>query len=169
MSFPIFVSMDDNIIYYLVLGAIYLVSKFFKKKNPVPASAPRPLFEDNDEYQSPEPQQSAPQKPSSFEDLLKEISQEYNDRKEPEPMMAEVEAPVEVIEPVREVREKTREEKYAEKRHREIAAIERTKELKRLAAEEEEYQSQTVLELLQEEGGAANAVILSEIMNRKYD
>lgn len=162
---------DNNIIYYLVLGAIYLVSRFLKKKKPVPTSAPRPLFEDEEEsndYQEPMPQRSAPPKPASFEDLLKEISNEFNERKEPKPVITEVEAPVEAIADVTEIREKTREEKYVERRHKEMAADNKIKELKRLADEEEEHEPHAVMELLQEDGGAANAFVLSEILNKKY-
>jgi len=162
---------ENNIIYYLVLGAIYLISRFLKKKKPVPTNAPRPLFEDgkdSNDYQEPMSQPSATPKPASFEDLLKEISNEFNERKESKPVITEVEAPIEAIAPVREIREKTREEKYVERRHKEMAADDRIKEIKRLADEEEAHDPHAVMELLQEDGGAANAIILSEIMNKKY-
>lgn len=167
----IFVLMDDKFIYYLVLGAIYLISRMLKKKKPPKPILNHPSSDDTvDKYQAPVPkaEMSTPPKPSSFEDLLKEISQEYSDRKEPKPYIAEVEEPVEVIEELPKVREKTREEKYVERRHKEMAAEEKRKELIRIAEAEDEHQSHAVLELLQEDGGAANAVILSEILTRKY-
>lgn len=168
----IFVPMDDKFIYYLVLGAIYLVSRMLKKKKP-----PKPILNHpttdtrTDEYQTsvPSAEKTTPPKPTSFEDLLKEISQEFTDRKEPQPHVAQVEEPVEIIEEKPPVREQTREEKYVKRRHAEMAAEEKRKELIRLAEEEEnEQESHALLELLNEDGGAVNAVILSEILPRKY-
>jgi hypothetical protein len=160
--------MDDNLIYYLVLGAIYLVSRMLKKKKPVkPVS--RPLVTKTEEYQEPLPQRASPKKPSSFEDLLKEISQEFSERKEdPVKQIKVIEEPVKRIEPVVEKREPTREEKYVKKRHAEMAEEKRKNELKRMLEEEEEHEPHAVMALLQEDGGAANAVILAEIMNKKY-
>lgn len=162
--------MDDKFIYYIILGAIYLISRMLKKKKPAKPILPRQQQVEEENYYESEPQSRAPvpQKPASFQDLLKEISQEFSDRKEPETRIEEIVEPVEVIEPIPEKETLTREQKYVARRHREIAAEDREKEIKRLKEEEEEHEPHTVLELLQEDGGAANAVILSEIINRRY-
>lgn len=159
--------MDDNIIYYLVLGAIYLVSRLLKKKKPVKPIVPQPSVDSYDDYEQPIPQQSAPQKPTSFEDLLKEISQEFTDRNEPKPQIKAIEEPELVVEPVPK-KELTREAKYVKKRHKELAEEEEQRKVKRLMEQEEEHEPHAVLELLQEDGGAANAIILSEILTKKY-
>lgn len=160
--------MDDNLIYYLVIGAIYLISRLLKKKKAVKPIAPTSTINETEDYQEQIPQQQDTQKPASFEDMLKEISQEYTDKKEPEPTIAEVEEPVELTEPIIEKEELTTEQKYVKKRKEEIAKEDRRRELRRLEVEEDGHDSHDVLELLREEGGAANAIILSEIMNRKY-
>lgn len=164
----IFVSMDDNIIYYLVLGAIYLISRLLKKKKPVkPITQHQQKAEDQRYYEA--ESQSVPEQPqrsSSFEDLLKEISQEFSDRREPKPMISVVDESA--IEPVLEKKELTREQKYVEKRHKEASDLAKREQLIRLAEEKDEHEAHGVLELLQEEGGAANAIIFAEIMNRKY-
>lgn len=162
--------MDDNIIYYLVLGAIYLISRLLKKKKSVkPVTQHQQEAEDQRYYETESqsvPQQ--PQRPASFEDLLKEISQEFTDRKEPKPIISVVDEPVVEVEPIVEKKELTREQKYVAKRHQEADDLAKKNELDRLANKEEEHEPHTVMELLQEEGGAANAIILAEIINRKY-
>ena len=160
--------MDDNLIYYLVIGAIYLISRLLKKKKAVKPIAPTSTINETEDYQEQIPQQQDTQKPASFKDMLKEISQEYTDKREPEPTIAEVEEPVEVEEPIIEKEELSTEAKYIKRRKKEIAEEDRRRELRRLDVEEDGHDSHDVLELLREEGGAANAIILSEIMNRKY-
>lgn len=160
--------MDDKFIYYIVLGAIYLISRMLKKKKPVKPIPSRQEQVEEEKYYEPEAHEPAPQKPASFEDLLKEISQEFTDRRAPEPAISVVEEPVEVIETAADLREPTREEKYVKRRHQEMEAEQRVKNLKRIEAEENEHEQHAVLELLEEDGGAANAVILSEILNKKY-
>ncbi|MEP2025656.1 MAG: hypothetical protein ABJH98_04715 [Reichenbachiella sp.] len=62
--------MDDSVLYYLVLGAIYLLSKFFKKKKSqdIPAEV-----EEYEELDTPRPAR----KPTpTFEDILKELTGE---------------------------------------------------------------------------------------------
>lgn len=175
MNLPIFVQVDDNITYYLILGAIYLISRLLKKKKPVatPSSNQQPREETRQYEPEPkavpqaQPRPQRPQQPTSFEDLLKEISHEFSDRKKPEPREIVIEEPTPKA-VVPEEKEKTREQLYVERRHREEAEKKKQKELIRLAEEEEEHEQHSVLEILQEDGGAANAVVLSEILNRRY-
>ncbi len=159
--------MDDKFIYYLIIGAIYLVSRMLKKKKPpTPVSPPSYENEDLQEFEEPVTQRPATPKPSSFEDLLKEISQGFEGRKEPQPATQVVE-PVEIIEkPTPD--ELTREQKYVQEKKKEVKEETKRKSLLRLADEENEHKPHAVLELLQEEGGVANAVVLSEIMNRRF-
>lgn len=159
--------MDDNsYIYYLILGAIYLISRALKKKKPTTQPKPRPR-QVVEEQEVSRPQR--PSRPTSFEDILKELSQELNPEEQRRAnVMKEEEkpAPIEVKEEPKE--ELTREQLYVKKRHKEME-LERKLALKREMEEmEEEHEPHEVLELLREEGGAANAIILSEILNRKY-
>ncbi len=160
--------MDDKFIYYLVIGAIYLVSRLLKKKKP---TAPVPPITNEDEgyedYSEPVSQKPASPRPSSFEDLLKEISQEFEGRKEPKPTTQVVE-PVINIEPTPKKEELTREQKYVNKKQKEAAEVLEQKKLLKLAEEEDKHDPHPVLELLNEEGGAANAVVLAEILNRRF-
>ena len=139
-----------------------------KKKKPVTPITPREQEVEEERYYESESLQPAPQKPTSFEDLLKEISQEFTDRKEPIPTISAIEEPVQIVEPEVDHSTHTREREYVERRHREMAIEDKAKELKRIDAEEDEYRPHDVLELLEENGGAAKAVILSEILNKKY-
>lgn len=157
--------MDDNtFIYYLILGAIYLISRVLKKKKP--AAKPKPR-----QHQASTPKEaSQPQKPlrpTSFEDILRELTQELTPEEQRQPKVIEVEEPPKPIEEEKEP-ELTREQLYVKKKHEERdraikLALEREK-----AEMEEKHEPHEVLELLQEEGGAANAIVLSEILNRKY-
>ena len=160
--------MDDKFIYYLVLGAIYLASRLLKKKKP---TAPTPQQSYNDDqsetYQSPEIERPSVPKPSSFEELLKEISQEFEQRKEPKPVAQVIEPVAEPI-PVAPKVELTREQKYVYKKQAEAKERREAVSLLQLAEQAEEHEPHPVLELLNEEGGAANAVVLSEIMNRRF-
>ncbi len=161
--------MDDNIIYYLVLGAIYVISRMLKKKKPIKPTPSQQQQEDDSPYYETESQPTPqPQRPSSFEDLLKEISQEFSDRKSVESVTTVVDEPPVKIEPVVEKDELTREQKYVNKRHKEAAALAKQQELIKLAEDADEHESHAILELLQEDGGAANAIILSEILTKKY-
>ncbi|VAW49321.1 hypothetical protein MNBD_GAMMA03-158 [hydrothermal vent metagenome] len=163
---PIFVSMDDKFIYYLVIGAIYLVSRMLKKKKPVAPIPNEDYSEDRTEIdQHPEIEKPSVPQPSSFEDLLKEISQGFEERKEPEPVIQVAEP---IAEPVPAKPELTREQKYVNKRRSEAAEITRKQSLLQFAEQAKEHEPHHVLELLNEEGGAANAVVLSEIMNRRF-
>ena len=73
---------DSKIWWYLILGAIYMISKFLKKKKP--ENQPDQNQEEVEEYQQEEdtPTQN---KPSSIEEILRELSQGAESRKEPEP------------------------------------------------------------------------------------
>jgi len=161
--------MDDKFIYYLIVGAIYLVSRMLKKKKPPTPVAPTVQnTEETWEQAAPVTQRPSAPKPSSFEDLLKEISQEFAGRKEPAPVVAQEPEPIEIITPNQGIDELTREQKYVKRKQQEATEEADRQRLLRLAEQEDEHESHTVLELLQEEGGAANAVVLSEILNRRY-
>ncbi len=161
--------MDDKFIYYLVIGAIYLISRMLKKKKPpTPVAPPMQNMEEAREQAAPVAQRFSTPKPSSFEDLLKEISQEFEGRREPTSTVAQVPEPVEIVKPSPSLEELTREQKYVKRKQKEAAEEANQKRLLRLADQENEHEPHAVLELLQKEGGAANAVVLSEILNRRY-
>jgi len=155
--------MDDKFIYYLVIGAIYLISRVLKKKNPDTPIPQRPTTHSQEPH---EEEQS--KRPVSFEDLLKELTKEYTPEEKPVSKEFIYEEPVEEIIKPAPVEEISREELYVKKRHKEMEESLQLKRKQTLALEEAEKNSHEVLQLLKQEGGAANAIILSEILNRKY-
>ena len=152
---------DNKFIYYLILGAIYLISRAFKKKTPPNPIPKQPASFDQEEYETPKP------RPSSFEELLKEISSEYNKEPSlPEHTIAYEEPEPKIIAPAK--RELSREELYVKKRHAEKKIADELKMKLSLSEQDQEHDAHQALELLREEGGAANAVVLSEILNRRF-
>jgi hypothetical protein len=71
---------DSKIWWYLILGAIYLISKFLKKKKP--ENAPDQGQERDAEFQQEERKVSPKKSPSSIEEILKELSEQGTQRKE---------------------------------------------------------------------------------------
>ncbi|MDL5051536.1 hypothetical protein QQ054_36640 [Oscillatoria amoena NRMC-F 0135] len=72
--------MDDKIIYYVIIGAIYVLYNWLKRKKQ-PQESP-PDFEPPADQSSGQPQQKP--KPLTFEELLREITEAK--RPEPEPV-----------------------------------------------------------------------------------
>jgi hypothetical protein len=70
---------DSKIWWYLILGAIYVISKFLKKKKP--DNQPQQAGGGEGEYQQ-EEETSTQKAPSSIEQILKELSQQSESRKE---------------------------------------------------------------------------------------
>ncbi|WP_421879585.1 hypothetical protein [Marinoscillum sp.] len=171
---------------YLVFGAIYLLSRFFKKndKDATPRRTPRP------QQQQPT---SRPNKPVTFEELLKEFTEGKSEEEE-----VEVEKP----EPV-EARQLLKERKWQEENRPDFsqegttrrfsdedsrriyeesiksaetssASFERDDNFKlKVKSLEEEEEEQTdyagdIASMLQNPNDARKAVILGEILNRKY-
>lgn len=166
---------DSKILWYIVLGAIYFLSKIFGKKKKQP-EVKQPYSEEIEE----EPKQ-APQKPqsTSFDDILKELSKEvgYEEEKKPvpEPITEEVKPLVSETTPLPSYPPKTEAID-----HSPITAelpkrlpIEREKpEYKRSAGfeivEEDNEIAGGIRDLLTDVDGPKKAIILSEILNRKY-
>ena len=170
---------DFKIWVYLAFAAIYLISRAMKKKQP--AKRPRSPLQTADDGS---PERKAP---ASFEELLKEFTEE---REKQEATQHEVEEPVRkpVGAPARQsVQEEIRLE--GEKRHfaddesraifeRSILEAEGADisyerdehfKMKRWEREEEENEMASELkEMLRSPHDARKAVILSEILNRRY-
>lgn len=164
--------MDDSILYYLVLGAIYVLSKLFgKKKNQdIPAEV-----DEYEEVHTPKPQK----KPApTFEDILKELTGE--------------ESPVftakEKQEPIKPAPDPVLATELVDYQRRNIEAldeddlidivphkpIERKKpEFQRDAHfvvenDEEEDMADSIEEMLSDYDGIRKAIILKEVLDRKY-
>lgn len=153
---------DNTFIYYLILGAIYLLSRLLKKKKPVAPSKPRQRSQ-SEEQVAPRPRP----RPTSFEDILKELAHELTPEEQRRPKVIEVEDKPEVVK-VKQESELTTEQLYVKRRHEEAEQRRKLALERERAEKKEEHEPHEVLELLNEEGGAANAIILSEILNRKY-
>ena len=166
---------DLKIWVYVIIGAIYLISRAMKKKEPE-NQKPRSPLETEDEVGP------ARKAPASFEDLLREFSQEQQET----PRRTVQEADV-VDDPKPAVEETIRLE--GEKRHfadEESRAIyersiqeaegahisyERDEHFKMKGLEKEESHNEFASDLkkmLQSPTDAKKAVVLSEILNRRY-
>lgn len=170
---------NGNIIYYLILGAIYILSRVFGKKKKKPGAVPpqkRKIAPPTAESEEPSP--------LSFEEILRELSGAKQPKPVPDPDPAPAPAyttqPEPAIEPVWE-------EKYSVDEIDQIAVdYEVPKAIgwenrpqpqikrKKLTFKRDEHfairEKVTVdyLEVLSEEDGAAKAFVMSEIFDRKY-
>lgn len=175
--------MDDiQVLLYIIIGVFYFISKFMKKK-PVPEKpVQRPAQGASDT--------NAPQRPLTFEELLKEFTQ-------PQPTQQEVvieEREEEVFIDTRDEGRKNAEPAYKpdytfsdaeskrnfEQSQRLAAAAKRIEEegieqdltfkpYKMPSRTEQKNEvAADIMEMLRDADGAKKAVILSEIFNRKY-
>lgn len=165
---------DSKIIWYIVLGAIYVLSKVFKKKKKTEEEQP---YNETEEAQSElEPKKKAP---TSFDEILKELSKEIIPE---EPKIIPTEIEEEEIKPL--VSETNPLPTYAPKSAYELK-VENANKLpsktfairdrpiyerneKFALVEEENEMAQDIHDLLKDVDGPKKAIILSEILNRKY-
>lgn len=182
--------MDDNsnIAYYLVLGAIYLLSKIFGKKKKKPG-APEPAKKRNI---APPTAEGDGDKAISFEEILRELSGAANPKPEPESKpIAEAEvieeqepAYVDVPQSIQpgsystdeideiavdyEAPEPIGDNKYSDSMSQPIErkklTFERSKKFKIVKEETIDF-----LEGLNDINGPAKAFVMSEIFTRKYE
>jgi len=170
---------NGNIIYYLILGAIYILSRVFGKKKKKPGAVPP-----QKRKIAPPTAESQEEAPLSFEDILRELSGAKQPKpvpdRDPAPAHAYTAQPEPAIMPVRE-------EKYSVDEIDQIAVdYEVPKAIgsegkpqpiikrKKLTFERDEHfairekESVDYLKLLSEQDGAAKAFVMSEIFARKY-
>ena len=163
---------DFKIWIYLVFGAIYLITRVMKKKKP--EEAPHsPLETADDNY----PKRQAP---SSFEELLQEFTEQREEKEEPAIREEAVKSsPVEV-----DTRLEGERRHFADEESRQIyersiqeaegadISYERDEHFKvnRAASEHERSHEigSSLKSMLRNPGSARKAVILAEILNRKY-
>lgn len=177
--------MDDfQTILYIVVGIIYFLSRALKKKKP--PVKPSRSGEDFDD----EAQESTPPKPLTFEELLRE----FTEGKEAEEERPARPAPVPVKRSSSQMTARAEEDddeilepakrRFADDESRKIyeASVRTAENLKTDVSTQPEYGFKRyedhrdevpslgaeVAEMLQDADGARKAVILSEILNRKY-
>jgi hypothetical protein len=181
--------MDDfQTILYIVVGIIYFLARALKKKKP-PVKPSRPA-QDMDE----DVPQASPPKPLSFEDLLREFTEGKQPEEEEEPLPVPTLAPVPVQRSTSPMTSRYEEDddeimepaqrRYADDDSRRIieAASKSTQNLTENHSTEPEYgfkryedhpEEETTLgaevaAMLKDADGARKAIILSEILTRKY-
>ncbi|UXP31288.1 hypothetical protein N6H18_13105 [Reichenbachiella agarivorans] len=186
---------DSNILYYIVLGAIYLLSRFLKKKKPEDVAQ-----ESTEDTQQPTPS-SRPKDQPSFEDLFKQITGEsyvpVKERSAQERNVIErqVEARQAVVEAERHVKEQTvlsevvkpvskprtfqdravaqpqkhfaKPKTFEERTDRDKPIVFARSEKFAIQQEDDEFR-EDLLDMLAEEDGAKKAFVLGEIFDRKY-
>lgn len=166
--------MDDSILYYLVLGAIYVLSKLFgKKKNQdIPAEV--------DEYEEPNTPTSGPaKKPApTFEDILKELTGEESpvfSKKEKEAPLQPTPKPVLATDLVdyqkKNIEALDKDDLIDIVPHK---PLERKKpEFERdvhfaMPEEDDEDMADSIEEMLSDYDGVRKAMVLKEVLDRKY-
>jgi hypothetical protein len=165
---------DSKIIWYIVLGAIYVLSKVFKKKKKPEEQQP---YNEAEEYQAEvEPEKKTP---NSFDEILKELSKEII----PEESKT-TPTEIEVDEIKHLVSETNPLPTYFPKSDHEIK-VEKATQLppktfairdrplyqrneKFALVEEENEIAQDIHDFLRDVDGPKKAIILSDILNRKY-
>ncbi len=170
---------DSNILYYLALAAIYIISRVLKKKKPEDQSAAPEQTEAPSQPRRPE------KRPASIEDLLKELTQEIKPDEpkgpDPEPQIRPVvtQERKPAPEPVRpKVIDYQKENIEAVGPGEEIdivphKLIHRDKpEYKRsekfALADDDNETVAGIYKLLEDEDGPRKAIIMKEIFDRKY-
>jgi hypothetical protein len=164
---------NGNYIYYLILGAIYLLSKLFGKKKKQPTAVPRKKRD----IARPTTESEGPP-PLSFEDILRELSGAKEPKPEPlpEPVLPEIPAFEAVQEPayqnddIDDIAVEYKVPKAIGSEYKSAPVIERKvltfKRTANFAIEEKE--TVDFLEGLNDHNGAAKAFVMSEIFTRKY-
>lgn len=153
---------DSNILYYLAIGAIYVISRFLKKKKkdkeitPVESSQPDAFPETSNK------------KPSSFEDLFKELTGENfskdTDTPNIEPVVKEELVQSEII-PTYTNYDQELEDMAPEKTiDREKPVFERNEHFKVKTEESNEVG----YSLFEDKDDLRRAIILKEVLDRRY-
>lgn len=167
---------DSTILWYIVLGAIYFLSKIFGKKKQKPE--PQQDYEHESEY--PTENSSQKTKSTSFDDILKKLSNKINIPEtgkpvEPTPTIKPVASlvsettPLPSYHPEKSAIEPIEKIKYfQEKKPIENEKIEFKKDEKFLTNEEYNEVLENIQHLLADSNGIKQAIILTEILNRKY-
>lgn len=173
---------DSKLWWYIILGAIYFLSKFLKKKKA--ANAPdieTEEIEDAEQQMEPSSKRKAP---SSLEDILKELTEQSSQPKEikpepiPDPIPERKPQPIETY---------SREPRPLPSSMRNIEAVREDEEIdivphkqlqrdkpvyersSKFAIQEEQNDvAEEIHEIFQQEDGPRKAIILSEILNRRY-
>ncbi|UXX77667.1 hypothetical protein N7E81_09825 [Reichenbachiella carrageenanivorans] len=161
--------MDDSVIYYLVLGAIYLLSKVFKKKK-----ENEPVnMEEYDEEQSSRPAKKAP---PTFEDLLKELTGEssssYTEEERTQPLTpAEPVLATDIIDYQRQNIEAVAPDEMIDivpHKPLERKKIEFMRNDKFALEEYDDEMAEGIEEMLSDYDGIRQAIVLKEVLDRKY-
>lgn len=166
---------DSGLWYYILLGAIYILSKMFGKKKKPQDQAPIDL-PDLQPGESNTPPRKKNQ-PSSFEELLRELTEEINPQEPepiPEPPKPIQKEPVLATQVVNYQKTNIEEVKPNEKidipGHKPIERKKPVYERSENYAIEEEHNEvkEGVQELLDSHSGLQQAFVLKEVLDRKY-
>ncbi|MEP5365239.1 MAG: hypothetical protein ABJQ37_15415 [Reichenbachiella sp.] len=165
--------MDDSILYYLVLGAIYVLSKLFgKKKN-------QDIPSEVDEYQELDSPRPTKKPAPTFEDILKELTGEQTPaftKEEKEQPLQSVPEPVlatELVDYQKKNIEALEEDDLIDivphkPLERKKLHFERDIHFKMEEVGEEEDIGGDIEEMLSDYDGVRRAMVLKEVLDRKY-
>jgi hypothetical protein len=174
--FFIFVLMDESLIYIIILIIIYVV-RFFLKKGEEPATrVPQDTEFDYEPTQKP----SGPRRPTTFEELLEELGKKDYDEKEAEveeyqPVYETLEDPYFQHSPDRDAEARSVYEKSVSQAKKfktideqvDLKSVDIKKEI--IVKEEPKVTESKYARMMRNPQGLKDAIIMSEILNRKYD
>ncbi len=156
--------MDEGFIFYIILAVIALISQLLKKRKAAP---PPPVSRPGQGKAQPQ------KKPFSFEEILKEFQAEIlQEERVPEPVAKPVETQRKPVPPRSRKPKAFEAYEGASYETLETDSEEIDEKLKRYKRDEhyslDKSERHPILDVLQSEDGPKNAIILSEILNRKY-
>ncbi|MEQ8926057.1 MAG: hypothetical protein RLO81_09615 [Fulvivirga sp.] len=161
--------MDDiQIILYIVFVLFAILSRALKKKKETQKKPARPVDQNQ--------RKETPKKQLTFEELLKEFTEEQGTTRKQEPQFAEEEEYEEEFdvnddEEIKRIYEESvrASQKYEESRkNHDDKHTGKFKHFEHYSEEDVAEEESEYAKLLQDEDSAKNAIILSEIINKKY-
>lgn len=165
--------MNESLIYIIILIVIYLV-RFFLKKGEEPVShEPHDTFE-------PQERPSGPRRPSTFEELLEELGRkdydvEETEVKEYQPVYETLEDPYFQHQPDRDAEARSVYENSVSQAKKfktldeQVSIVKSDLGIEKILKEEKPVVVSRYMRMLRNPQGLKDAVIMAEILNRKYD
>ena len=161
---------------YIAIGVVYLISRVLKARKKAAPPRPRQTPQAPQVPTQGSPQQTQPKKTFSFEDILKEFEQSLSgedEYEEPEPVR---EVREEIPRPVAAQPQERKPSRYEAYEGTAVSSKESEESLEGRQGEFSRNEKYSIKEdvvndyvkMLQDPDGFKNAIVLSEIINRKY-
>jgi hypothetical protein len=171
--FFIFVLMDESLIYIIILVVIYLIRFFLKSKEEVPKTH---IPDDHDSMERPD----GPRRPSTFEELLREMGRKDFDEEEAEvteykPEYETLEDPYYQYNPARDAEAHSVYEKSVSQAKK-FKTLDEQVDIENIEVKIDEpigrqkpVVASKYARMMRNPENLKDAIIMSELLNRKYD